>query len=231
MFEQILLSLGGTAILVGGAAWLTRSIVVHFLSKDFETFKKQLETQSAETTARLTHSLQLVAAEHETRTSILLERRAKVIAKLYRLLVEFLAAAESFAAIASFAGEPTKPEKAKILHEKAIEFQKFFFPNRIYFNEVTCKNVDELVRGVWKSTSNLRIWWELNEQQSAAGVRMMEAWQETSNFITEKVTPLMSGVEREFRQMLGVGSAVNRSKIEPETLQNPDALSTGGESL
>ena len=42
MYEEIIKLLGGTAIIVAAVAWLIRSLIVHFLSKDVEKYKEQL---------------------------------------------------------------------------------------------------------------------------------------------------------------------------------------------
>src|ERR1043165_8182915 len=103
-FAEVIKFVGGTAVIGGLIVWLIRSVVLHVLSKDVETYKNQLQNESAATLERLRHQLRLAAAEHEKRTALLQEKRAEVVATLYTKTVDFLAAAESFAAIVEWSG-------------------------------------------------------------------------------------------------------------------------------
>ena len=100
MTEEVVKFLGGTALVLAAVGWLVRSLIGHFLSKDVESFKHRLQSESTVELERLRHSLRLVASEHEKQIHLLQERRAEVIAELYARLIEFLGAAESFASLA-----------------------------------------------------------------------------------------------------------------------------------
>lgn len=65
--EIIITSVLGSGILIGAVAWVVRSLMLHLLSKDLESFKGQL---------------QLAAFEHQVRFSQLHERRASILAEL-----------------------------------------------------------------------------------------------------------------------------------------------------
>lgn len=214
LVTEIVTALGGTAILVGAVAWLTRSIIIHFLSKDVETFKQQLTHQSSLEIERVKHDLRLIAVEHEQRTALLHERRADVIAKLYQLLVEFLDAAESFAAVVEYSGESSKPEKAKTFNKKAFDFHQFFRANRIYFSEATCAAVDELFREVGSSISGFQLWLGISQTQERAMEKMDQAWSNAWDSIQKKVPPLLMIVQNEFRGILGVPTSVETKGLK-----------------
>lgn len=219
LFEQIILGLGGAAILVGAAAWLARSIILHFLSKDYERFKQDLATESAAEVARLKHSLELTASEHSKRISILLEHREELIAKLYQLLHSLFLAAETFAKVGAVGDQRHKENSSVALERKLSEFLELFDPNQIYFTESTATNVKELVEGIRKRVSDFRepfsakaeaAWLgekrRLSEADICADGALMGAWGEAAEFIRVKVPPLRLVVEREFRQLLGVST-------------------------
>ena len=98
--ENIIAFLGGSTILIGAVAWLAKTIVSQGLSKDLAVFKTELQQKS---------SIEI------QKVSVLHSKRAEVIAELYRLLVEYIGAAESYASPVEYGGEDTKDEKSKKL--------------------------------------------------------------------------------------------------------------------
>ena len=97
MLETALVALGGSAMLVAAVAWLARSIIDQFLSKDLERFKSELASASSLSAERTRHELALAAQEKGLLLTKLHEKRAQVIAELYGLLVEAQWASQDFA--------------------------------------------------------------------------------------------------------------------------------------
>ena len=116
MTEEIIKFLGGTTLFLAVVGWLIRSLIYHRLSKDIENFKTELQHQSK-------INIQQVAILHT--------KRAEVIAELYRLLVEFVGAAESYTSLLEWKDEPNKDDKAETLGDIATEFHKYFIINKI----------------------------------------------------------------------------------------------------
>lgn len=81
ILEIIIASVSGSAVLMGAVAWLIRSLVVHVLSEDLESFKTKLQS---------------AALEHQVRFTRLHENRASIIAELYSKLVALHDSASSF---------------------------------------------------------------------------------------------------------------------------------------
>jgi hypothetical protein len=149
-----------------------------------------------------------VAADVVKRTTLLNEKRAEVVAELYKRLVEFLFAAESFAAIAEYSGEPTKEEKAQILGDKAQRFHEYFHHHRIYFSEKLCDGLQELFRAVTGPTMSFRMWMRLAENSAGRSVeKYHESWDAAWKVIRNEVPPLQKKLENEFRNLLGVRDA------------------------
>jgi hypothetical protein len=78
---------GGGAVLLGAAAWLIKTVLNDRLARDAEGFKAQLKADADKEIETLKSSLQMVAVEHQVRFSNLHEKRAEVIAELYKRLV------------------------------------------------------------------------------------------------------------------------------------------------
>lgn len=64
MLDDAIKFIGGTFVVSAILAWLIRSLVTHFLSKDVESYKLQLQSEAATELEKLKHQLRLVAAEH-----------------------------------------------------------------------------------------------------------------------------------------------------------------------
>ena len=225
MTEEVIKFLGGTAIVLAVVGWLVRSLIGHFLSKDVEAFKQRLQSESTVELERLRHSLRLIASEHEKQIHLLHERRAEVIAELYSKLREFLGAAESFASLAEWKGEPTKKEKAGKLGETAYEFHHYFQTKRIFFSEDVCAKVDTVFQEVHSASLKYRVWLAHSEKGGdRAYEKMDEAWTEAWKTMKDKVPPLLAAVEAEFRSLLGVSRQEKEKSNHP---MQPTAESGG----
>jgi len=204
MLDDAIKFIGGTFVVSAILAWLIRSLVTHFLSKDVESYKLQLQSEAATELEKLKHQLRLVAAEHEARTSLLQETRSRVIAELNSKLIDFIGAAESLVSLAEYEGEPSKPEKANVLGERAHEFRHYFIRHRIYFTEDLCAKVEALFEATNLPALRYRIW--LPSVQAGENTRgeYHKAWIAAWEALKDKVPPLEHAVRREFRELLGV---------------------------
>jgi hypothetical protein len=110
-------------------AFLGRSLVGNFLTKDIEKFKGDL---------------QVAAIEHQIRFSKLHEKRAQVLADLYKLLVVATWETESFASPMEFSGEPDKGQKFRQALEAITAYFRFFDQHRIYLPEELCTSLQAL---------------------------------------------------------------------------------------
>ena len=149
LWQALLVALGGNAALLLVLGYVGRSIFNHALNKALEKFKGQL---------------QLAAKEHEIRFSKLHEKRAEVIAELYKLLTKAAWEAESFTSRMDWVGKPGKKEKY-ILAAKAIDdYFLFFDQHRIYLSSGLRGQLEEFADklrtpvtyfGIWVSQDNL----------------------------------------------------------------------------
>jgi len=212
MLGDVVKFIGGTFVVSAILAWLIRSLVTHLLSKDVESYKHTLQSEAATELERLKHQLRLAAAEHEKQTSLLHEKRASVIAELYSKMIDFLGAAESFVSRWEFEGGPLKPEKAKILGQKAHEFRRYFIHHRIYFTEDLCSKVEALVEAVNSPALKYRVWLRAVEDGENTSGEYHKAWNEAWEAMKDKVPPLEVAVRREFRTLLGVERGAGANK-------------------
>src|SRR5690348_10811487 len=145
-WQSILLAIGGNTALVAVLAWLAKSLIAASLTRDIEQHKSNLALNAQEAIDRLRHQLQLAAQEHQVTFSKLQERRAKVVAKVYALLVEAFWQGESLASPMEWAGEPSKIEKYSTAMNAIAAFYRYFDKHRIYLPDTLCKSLEALIK-------------------------------------------------------------------------------------
>ena len=195
MIKEILTFVGGGGILLAIVAWVVRSIINHYLTKDVEKYRDALKAESF-------------------RFSRLHEKRGEVIAQLYANLDELVKAVYSFVHLAEWAGEPSKDEKRKIAGEALKKFQDHFDKNRIYFSETLCYKIDNFVREFTQPAAKYAIYLKMSEDTDGSVRKEKdEAWFSAYNKMEKDVPETKKAIENEFRSLLGVeepkGSSIN----------------------
>src|SRR5215831_2177738 len=80
---------GGTVVAFAAVAWLARSIITHWLSKDVETYKNQLKAEANVALERVRSDLQIMAARRNIEYSRIHEKRLEIISELSNKLNAF----------------------------------------------------------------------------------------------------------------------------------------------
>lgn len=204
MIEELIKFLGGSALFLGAVAWLIRSLIIHRLNKDITDFKTNLQHESKIEFQKVSHYLRLSGLEYEHRVALLHEKRAEVIAELYRLLIEFIVAAESYTSIAEFSNEPGKNEKETLLNNSVYEFGRYYIINRIYFSKLICNSVDELLTKALGPIQKYSYWRKQEGKGYVGALKANDSWGEASKIITREIPPLLDKIGNEFRNLLGV---------------------------
>lgn len=204
-WTTIIVSIGGSAALFGALAWLTRSIIVHFLDKDVERFK---------------NALQLKAIEHQVRFNSLHIKRAEIIAELYQRLEVANTAINGIKS----SEDKNFSEKDKAMSDTAvlscIEAIRFFRQNELYFDEELCAKVRELNLTVLKVAAfygGMSSLWNsmIAENKSIPPDRLkllgdvvehgIVSWWKTFD---NKIPGLLDDLKKQFRFVLGVSQPV-----------------------
>lgn len=199
---SIFRDLGFVGIVSLAIAWIIRSLFTHWLSSDMERHKASLATQHAKEIEQLRSDLRTQAFEHETRFAKAHDRRAKVIAELYRLLYHAKVDFKSLTAIIEFAGEDPKDVKRQRAIDSFNGFSTFFHENRLYLEEGICEDVEKIVDklkdvyGLWQA--------EMRSQQSTNAKRERDYWHEADQVMDHYVPPIFSKIESSFRHILGI---------------------------
>ncbi len=192
-WQELIKLLGGFAVLVGALAWLTKSIITHFLDRDVEKYKSRLASESARELEHFKNELQLAAKEHEVRFSKLHEKRAEIITDLHAQLHEaHLSVRVLELRIKDGDNDVTLEQAAKTAYEMCSNALAFFSKNRLYLS----KELSDLIH---RTLSTMDIASSSYPYAGDIRTRGLELWNQQS----QQISLIMSRLEQEFRVMLG----------------------------
>ena len=185
LWQVVLVSFGGNATLLLVVAFLGKSLISNFLTKDLEKFKGDL---------------QLAAVEHQIRFSKLHENRATVLAELYRLLVVATGQTESFVSPFQKSGEIEKYNKAL---DAIAEYYRYFDQHRIYIPEVLCASLESFAKKLQAPAVNFGVHLRLEQANQASTAEKQKAWIDAWKSVQDDIPLVRKGLEMEFRKLLG----------------------------
>ncbi len=191
LWQAILVAFGGNAALLLVLGILARSLLNNALDKDLERFKGQL---------------QLTAIEHEVTFTGLQQKRAEVIAELYKLLVKAYWEAESFTSPMEWAGEPSKKEKYITANNAIVDYFRFFDQHRIYLSTGLCEQLESFAKEIREPVIRFGAWVRHESLSGQAAQDMNDAWDNSWHKVRDEVPKLRQAIEREFRALLGSDS-------------------------
>jgi len=201
--EIIIASVGGSAALFAIMGWLAKSLLSQFLTKDIENHKAKLKYESEIELTKFRNEIEKTAFEHQIRFSKLHEKRAEVLASLYKLLVESIWLTRSLASPAEWVGEPSKNEKYADAMNKLGEFFRFFDQHRIYIPENLCPLIDDFIDKLRSPSIELGVYFRIERPNERTLKEKQEAWDRAWDSAKNDVPKTRQELEREFRTILG----------------------------
>jgi len=204
MWKAFAAGLGASTILLAAVAWLIRSIVSHFLSKDVATYRVELKAQSDRSLEEFRATLQERATEHQILFSRLHDKRASIIAELYAKLAETISATESFVSPAEWVGEPDKKEKYKKAMELIVDFFCYFDRRRIFLEKPLCDRVDAILDAIRSPAVEFFCYLDEPDFDPTLAKQKRDVWIKAWRAVKKEVVPAArQSLEDEFRQLLG----------------------------
>jgi len=195
-----------TTAIVSAGAYFARSIIERWLTRSLAKYKVDL---------------QLAASEHQTRFTKLHERRAEVIAELYKRLVRTRRSFERLTMPYFIVGvrtreEPSVEEKHQEVVKNTEEFVEYSIENRIYFTSNVCAKLDELrdefVRASWELPSPVTDANQCAERYKAVWLK-----------VKGEFMKIEEDIEEEFQLILGVeGQAANLARNRKRAESTPE---------
>jgi hypothetical protein len=206
VITSFLTTVGGGAVCVGAAAWLIRTVITHQLARDTKLFETQLKANADAEIERLKNSLQMAALEHGVRFSKLHERRAEVIAELYKRFVVALQIAERFVLSGAHRDQPERQEEFTATVNGLFEFYQYLETNRIYLPGGTCVLLDKFVQVVREPLNAFGVYGSIKnpnqqtlKEEYDVLIKALDAF-----YKDDGIPAIRKDLEAEFRAILGV---------------------------
>jgi len=207
MLETILISVGGSGVLLALVVFLIRSIIKHFLDKDIAVYQNKLQENSKQQIAEFKHNLEKTALEHKIRFSKLHEERANVIKEIYTRYIEFELSMKKFVSVFEAENDPTKEELKKEVISTGNKFFKYLKDKRIFFAEKTCSLIDEIEdfqKEMWIQFEHGKVYKSSSDETAGQQQERINKWYKIDEAIRKTGKELKSNLENKFRIILGV---------------------------
>jgi hypothetical protein len=197
-------TVGGGGILLGSAAYLIKTALTHRLKQEAETFKAQLKASSDAEIERLKNSLQMTALEHQVRFSKLHEKRAEVIAELYKRLVEASDAVQSFVLASGGATEEVQNELYANADKSLRELVPFFEIHRIYIPIPVGVMLDEFGTTLSQTALEIKMYGGMKfPSDEREQMDIFNAFNTAYQSVQKSIPEIKEQLENEFRVILG----------------------------
>lgn len=195
---EILKVFGGAAALLGLLAWLSKFLVSHWLTKDIERFKSELQIAATTGVEEIKAHLAQLSTEHQVRFSILHNKRAEIISEIYEKIVD----AYSHTLVLTLGAEETGLELHRKRAEAAWESfgtaSRLLYTRKIWLSEPLAQKVDKLLSELRDPAFTYHYY--TKEKRSEQDVLdAAKAWSSRQH----EVSALIEDLEVEFRRELG----------------------------
>ena len=187
LWQSLLVAFGGNAAVLLVLGFLGRSLMSAVLAKDLEKFKA---------------GLQQAGIEHQIRFSKLHEKRATVLAKLYKLLVEASWRASDFTSPVQF-GDPDRKQQYVDARNGVAAYFRFFDQHRIWLPPELCDPLENFANQLRAPTIQLGVYLQINHPTEKTLQEQQEVWSKAWATVSSDIPKLRSAIEAEFRRLLG----------------------------
>lgn len=235
LWQTILIGFGGPSFLIGVLAYLSKTLLTQWLSREVrrqdaelsrnaKSFELELKAKYDLAAEQLKSELQRSASEHQIRFARLHEKRAETIAEAYALLAEILWNLESYVKPMQLVGEPSMEEKKHATLKSIVDFYRFFEKNRIYLPAAACDALSAFIGQIKQLFFEFSVY---AFQPLGSGAdrdkhkfdMQLKAWELTQGNIPEALRAL----EDDLRVLLGDPSAAaKRGPVPPPASPEPD---------
>ncbi|MCP1426399.1 hypothetical protein J3D43_004915 [Paenibacillus xylanexedens] len=196
--SEVFTQIGQTAVIVGGAGWLTKSIFSSWHNKNVESHKSELNKSVEQYKYEIQRELQL----HQIRNIKLHNDRAEVIKIMYSHLVKMEHWLVQTFWPKEYIGPLNLEDRAKEAYKAVGEFLRFYQLNKIFFGNSTCESIDMLIKESLRIIEAMRD--SLIDGTEDSQVRQKDVWHDAWNSINASIPHLKEELENDFRQLMGV---------------------------
>jgi hypothetical protein len=191
-------------VLLSAAAWLIRTALTEKLAREAEVFKARLKANADIEIEQLKGSLEKAAFEHQVRFSKLHEKRAEVIAELYKRLVDVFWNSQRFVLTSENSPQPGQREEYAKADHHVREFVSFFEVHQIYLPTRACALVDKFVAPLRKAVASAGVYGRIEYPTERTRLEIQHAFTKAYQAFDTDIPAAKGALEAEFRAMLGV---------------------------
>jgi hypothetical protein len=192
----VVTTVGISGILIGVMGFLARSFIKQVLQIDLENHKHELEIE----VERFRSELSRAAFEHQTRFSVLHDKRGVVIAELYNRLSQAQQHAAQAVAIAELEGALSQNERFTNASNSMNSLFDYFETNRIWFSQSVCEKISNYSTELHATLHRFR----LEAIKLGGPYENWDAWKDVWVKIHNDMPSLKLEIENEFRGILGI---------------------------
>ena len=208
-WQDVITTVGSGSVLLAAAAWLLKTVLTDRLTKDADAFRTQLKADADMEIERLKNSLQMVAVEHQVRFSNLHEERAKVIAQLYKRLVDAHWHARGFVFSSEHNRTPTQQEEFQKTAQEMFDVTFFIDQHRIYLPESVCTLLDKFVGDIRRIVHATGIFTHVQYPTVETLQQSEKTFTKAYEEFEKDIPAARRALEIEFRKILGVEQDAN----------------------
>jgi hypothetical protein len=217
-WQEILIASGGNATLLIVLGFLARSMIQTWLAKDIKKFETDLKSAADYELERLRQELkfkgdasiehlksqlQLTAVEHQVRFSNLHEKRAEVIADLYKRLVEAFWDSERFIFQIGHA-QPEHQEAYLATEKRLLDFYIFVETHQIYLPERICGLLANFIDVLRKAVIGVYVYGGIDYPNPQTLKERKETFMAAYEAFKNDLPVAKQALVDEFRKILGV---------------------------
>jgi hypothetical protein len=215
MLKEIIFAISASGIAIAALAWLAKAIVLHFLSKDVETFKAKIQAESEIEIEKLKSALNQTAYEHEVVFGHLHKQRLEAILQIHAALLDVKSAVERVVTLHQGPNfHEDRITNGRIAEEKARDFYPLFEQKKLFLDEKLAEEIDALVVKFFQLTIRFNVEMTLatspitHERHETAS----NVWTANWNAFEKELKPIMRSLENQFRSLLGVSPSQKSDK-------------------
>ena len=214
--HQILIAFGGPSVLLVVLAFLARSLLQTWLAKDIKRFesdlrntadnelerlKQELKSKGDASIEQLKSVLQQAAIEHQVRFSNLHEKRAEIIAYIYKRLVETFSDSQRFV---FQMGHQEKQAEYLATQKRILDFYDFVEIHRIYLPEHICESLSRFIGALRKPVVEVYVYGDIDYPNEQTLKERKEAFMKAYESFQNDIPKARKLLQDEFRAILGV---------------------------
>jgi len=147
--------------------------------------------------------LKLESEKSLTQYNYVYKKTLDALSGTYSRLAEFK---EKVAIYTSYRGDmgEEREENRKHVATALSEFQDFIRPRRIFLSPELLAQIKHLTDSLRKASITFMVFIEKADEGGMSKFDNFDKWKEVNNLLSQEVPPIMEGLEKEFRKLMGL---------------------------